>query len=61
MKRSLLMAIVALVFAAALLPIRSAPSILLSSEDGVEWKCSKSALILTTCTPDRAFRLASLN
>ena len=50
-KRPLLMvAFVALACAATLLPIRSTPPMLLSDADGVEWKCSKSAVILTTCT-----------
>lgn len=61
MKRALLMVTVALVFAVTLLPIRSTPSMLLSRGDGVEWKCTKSALILTTCTPNRDVRLTSLN
>jgi hypothetical protein len=34
---------------------------LLSNTDGVEWKCSKLALVLTTCVPDREVRLISLN
>jgi len=53
----LLVAFVALACAATLLPIRSTPPMLLSNADGVEWKCSKSALVLTTCAPDREVRL----
>ena len=33
----------------------------LSNADGVEWKCSKSALILTTCVPNRDVRVSSMN
>lgn len=62
MKRPLLMVgIVALVCAATLAPIRSTPPMLLSDADGVEWKCSKSALVLTTCAPNRDVRFTSLN
>ena len=50
-KRPLLMvAFVALACAATLLPIRSTPPMLLSNADGVEWKCNKAVVILTTCT-----------
>jgi hypothetical protein len=57
MKWPLLMVVfVAVAVAATLLPIRSKPPILLSYADGVEWKCSKSALILTTCVPNREDR-----
>jgi hypothetical protein len=49
----LMVGVVAVAVAATLLPIRSSkPPILLSDADGVEWKCSKSALILTTCMPN---------
>ena len=62
MKRSLLtVAIVVLACGATLLPTRSTPPMLLSNADGIEWKCSKSALILTTCAPQREIRLSSLN
>ena len=62
MTRPLLMvAIVALVCAATLAPIRSTPPMLLSGADGVEWKCSKSALVVTTCAPNRDVRFTSLN
>ena len=58
MKRhSVMITLLALAFGATLLPIRSTPSMLLSRADGVEWKCSTSALILTTCTPNREVRL----
>jgi hypothetical protein len=59
MKWPLLMVVfvfVAVAVAATLLPIKSKPPILLSAADGVEWKCSKSALILTTCVPNREDR-----
>jgi hypothetical protein len=59
MKWPLLMVVfvfVAVAVAATLLPIKSRPPILLSAADGVEWKCSKSALILTTCVPNREDR-----
>ena len=62
MKRPLLMvAIVALVCAATLVPIRSTPPMLLSDADGVKWKCSRSAVVLTTCAPNRDVRFTSLN
>jgi hypothetical protein len=57
MKWHLVMVVfVAVAVAATLLPIRSKLPILLSDADGVEWKCSKSALILTTCVPNREDR-----
>jgi hypothetical protein len=59
MKRPLLMiAFLTLACAAALAQIRSTPPMLLSDADG---KCSRSALILTTCAPSRDFRLTSVN
>ena len=62
MKRSLLMvALLTLACAATLAPIKSTPPMLLSDAGGVEWKCSKSALILTTCVPDRDVGLTSVN
>ena len=62
MKRPLLtVAIVVLACAATLLPTRSTPPMLLSNADWIEWKCSKSVLILTTCAPKREIRLSSLN
>lgn len=62
MKRSFLMvAVLTLACAATLAPIRSAPPILLSDADGAGWSCSRSVLILTTCTPNSDVRLASTN
>ena len=62
MKRPLLMiAFLTLACAATLAPIRSTPPMLLSNAGGVEWKCSKSALILTTCAPNREVRFTSVN
>ena len=62
MKRPLLVvAIVALACAAPFAQIKSTPPMLLSNADGVEWKCSKAVLILTTCAPNRDDRLTSLN
>jgi hypothetical protein len=62
MKRPLLMiAFLTLACAAALAPIRSTPPMLLSDADGADWKCSRSALILTTCAPSRDVRLTSVN
>ena len=62
MKRlSLLLLFAALAGAAALLPTRTTPPVLLSDAEGTEWKCSKSALVLTTCAPNRGVRLASVN
>jgi hypothetical protein len=57
----LMVASAALACAATLLPTRSTPPMLLSDEDGVEWKCSKSALILTTCVLNREVRFTSMN
>jgi hypothetical protein len=62
MKISLLMiAFLGLACTAILVPIRSTPPVLLSNADGVEWKCSKSLLILTICAPSRVVRFASTN
>lgn len=62
MKRPLLMvALLTLACAALLAPIRSMPPMLLSDAGGVEWKCSSSALILTTCAPNREVRFNSIN
>ena len=47
----LMVAFVAVAVTATLFPFRTKPPMLLSDADGVEWKCSKSALILTTCVP----------
>ena len=62
MKQPLLMiAFLALACAAAFAPIRSAPPILLSDAAGSDWKCSRSALILTPCAPSRDVRFTSMN
>jgi hypothetical protein len=62
MKRSLLMvAFLTLACAAALTPTRSTPPTLLSDADGADWKCSRSALILTTCAPSRIARITLMN
>jgi hypothetical protein len=62
MKRRLLMiAFLTLACAATLAPIRSTTPMLLSDADGVDWKCSRSAFILTTCEPSRDVRLTSMN
>ena len=62
MKRSLLViAFLTLACAATLAPIRSTPPMLLSDADGAGWKCSRSALVLTTCAPSRDVRLTSVN
>ena len=62
MKRSLLLlAFAALAGAAMLLPVRTTPPVLLSDASGLEWKCSTSVLVLTTCTPNRGLSLASVN
>jgi hypothetical protein len=62
MKRPLLMvAFLTLACAALLAPIRSMPPMLLSDTGGVEWKCSSSALIVTTCAPNRGVRFNSIN
>jgi hypothetical protein len=61
MKRPLLLiAFLTLACAATLVPIRSTPPMLLS-DDGADWKCSRFALIVTTCVPRHDFRLTSLN
>ena len=57
----LLLMVAFLALAATLLPIRSTPPMLLSNTDAVEWKCSKSALILTTCAPNREVRFTSVD
>ena len=62
MKRPLLMVVfLTLACAATLAPIRSTPPMLLSDAGGADWKCSRSALILTTCAPSRDVRLTSVN
>ena len=61
MKRPLLTAFLTLAFAATLVPIRSTPPMLLSGAGGADWKCSRSALILTTCAPNRDVRFTSMN
>jgi hypothetical protein len=62
MKRFLLIvAFLTLACAATLAPIRSTPPMLLSDEDGTDWKCSKSALVLTSCIPSRAARVILVN
>jgi hypothetical protein len=62
MKRPLLVvAFLTLACAALLAPIRSMPLMLVSDVGGVEWKCSSSALILTTCVPSRDVRFNSIN
>jgi len=57
----LLLAFAALAGAAVLLPIRTTPPVLLTDAGGMEWKCSTSALVFTTCAPDRSVHLASFN
>jgi hypothetical protein len=62
MKQPLLMvAFLALTCAATSAPIRSTPPLLLSDADGAAWKCSRSALVLTTCAPNRDVRFTSMN
>jgi len=62
MKRPLLMfAFLTLACAATLAPIRSTPPMQLSDADGAGWKCSRSALIVTTCTPSGDVRFTSMN
>jgi hypothetical protein len=62
MKRPLLfVAFLTLACAVTLAPIRSTPPMLLSDVDGAAWKCSRSALILTSCAPSRDVRLTSMN
>lgn len=48
----LIVAILTLACAALAIPVRSTPPTVLSDAGG-EWKCTTSALVLTTCTPDR--------
>jgi len=55
----LMVAFLTLACAATLVPIRSTPPMPLSDADGVEWKCSRSALILSTCAPNRDVRFTS--
>ncbi len=62
MKRPLLMiAFLTLVCAATLAPMKSTPPMLLSDADGADWKCNRSALILTTCAPNHDVRHTSVN
>jgi hypothetical protein len=62
MKRPLLMiAFLTLACVATLAPIRSTPPTLLSDADGADWKCSRSAFILTTCAPNRGVHFTSMN
>jgi hypothetical protein len=62
MKRPLLMiAFLTLACAATLTPIRSMTPTLLSDADGADWKCSRSAFILTTCAPNRDVHFTSMN
>ena len=62
MKQPLLMiAFLSLACAVTLAPVRSTPPMLLSDADGVDWKCNRSAFILTTCAPSRDVRLTSMN
>lgn len=60
MKRPLLVVAFLMFACATLAPISSTPPMLLS-DDGADWKCSRSALILTTCFPSRDVRLTSMN
>jgi hypothetical protein len=58
MKRPLLMlAFLMFACAATLAPIGSTSPMLLSGSDGANWKCTRSALILTTCVPSRDVHL----
>jgi hypothetical protein len=60
MKRLLvLLAFAALAGAAMLLPVRTTTPALLSDTSGTEWSCSTSALMFTTCAPNRGLRLAA--
>jgi hypothetical protein len=62
MKRPLLMiAFLTLACVATLAPIGSTPPTLLSDADGADWKCSRSAFILTTCAPNRGVHFTSMN
>jgi hypothetical protein len=62
MKRPLIVvAFLTLASAVLLAPMRSAPPMLLSDASKVEWKCSRSALILTTCSPSHAVRFDVMN
>ena len=62
MKQRLVMIVfLTLACAATLSPIRSTPPVLLSDADGSNWTCSRSALIVTTCAPNRDLRLTSMN
>jgi hypothetical protein len=61
MKRSLLVLVFAALAGAAaiLLPVRTTPPVLLSDAGATEWTCSTSALVFTTCAPNRGLRLAA--
>ncbi len=57
----LIVAFLMLACAATLAPMSSTPPILLSDAGGASWKCSTSALVLTTCAPRNDVRLTSMN
>jgi hypothetical protein len=62
MKRPLLVVtFLTLACAALLAPIRSMPPMLLSDAGRVDWKCSNSALIVTTCVTNRDVGFNSIN
>ena len=62
MKRYLLIVVFAvLACAATLAPIGSPPPMPLSDADGEKWTCSTSAMILTTCAPNRHVRISSIH
>ena len=62
MKRSALMiAFLTLTCAVTLVPLKSTTPTLLSDAGGTDWKCSRSAFILTTCAANRDVHFTSMN
>jgi hypothetical protein len=60
MKRALLVLVFAALAGAALsLPVRTTPPTALTEAGATEWNCSTTALVFTTCAPDRGMHLAA--
>lgn len=60
MKRALLVLVfAALASAALLLPVRTTPPVQLTEAGATEWSCSTTALVFTSCAPNRGLHLAA--
>jgi hypothetical protein len=55
----LILTVLTLVCAAVLVPIRTTPPPLLAEAHGIDWKCSRSAVVVVTCEPIHVVRLTS--